>query len=243
MMKLRIVCGVLYLLSILTGQVASTAAQQDSKGRPALVRLTESECYRLMQPAIECGSEPSGYKAAIKMCTKIINRYPDCVTAYETRANLWRLLNQPQKAVRDIEQALSLGPTDSSWYIAALVHEAAGQWKKAVHDISMDISLTEKTYGRRHPDQSYVNRARNYIRLGKYELALRDIAQYPSSEALYLRGLIYERSNKTHLAATSYSSSAHSLEKMNGGKLDPIYLKDIKALRRLGFEHVGFPNP
>jgi len=82
-------------------------------------------------------ADRDSYENAIADLTYAIQLNPDKAEAYVMRGTLyWRELNDPQRAVRDLDRALELAPT----YWEALLnrgfaHQAAGEWELALSDL------------------------------------------------------------------------------------------------------------
>jgi tetratricopeptide (TPR) repeat protein len=223
-----------------TGQLTETKVQKPATPRRQLEQLN---CYRLIEiREAEAQLSNGAYDSVIRNCTKITKRHPDCAYAYYFRAMAFSNLKKLDKAILDIEKATALYPENSSmWFIAGSMHENAGDSQKAVHDLSNEIALS-RSVGVKGVGSSYLLRARNYIKLGQTDLALKDLDFYladrrNSPEALYLHGLAKEQQGDFHAAERDYETSAHQLELYRDGKNDRIYNDDLLAIKRLQLKY------
>lgn len=216
--------------------------------QPLIVdREWQHDCYRLPKmDLIRAQLGNDAYGGALQNCNEVIKGHPDCGYAYLYRATARSNLGQLERAVKDIENAVRLNPSNSDMrFVASRIHESAGQWQKAADDVTCEFVISGVKYCR--PD--LVRRARNYLNLGKDELAFQDLNSYFAAgrdgvaEAFYLRGLYYEHQRSYDKARSDYFRAANQLRAISGwpfhNPASPLYKKILAALKRVGFGPFG----
>ena len=136
--------------------------------------------------------------------------------SYIDRARLWVRLNQPDKAIADLNKVISIDSLDVDAYKArAPIFERLNQLDKAIADLSKIISIDHRDV------DAYLARASLYERLKDYEKAAGDysgaiksyyhIGRQADSEPdfYHRRCLCYEKLGKHELAAADRRSQPY----------------------------------
>ena len=78
---------------------------------------------------------------AIKICDELVNNQND-ISAYIIRAKTYASLNQPEKALQDLDSAIALEPGNAQvWRTRSDFYSIAGRWDEALKDIGKAASL------------------------------------------------------------------------------------------------------
>lgn len=110
-------------------------------------------------------------EAAIEDYNKAIELDPKFVKAYMTRAVLYLLANKGKEAIADYTKVIELKPDGESYYVRGTAYLEIGEYAKAVPDLTRSIELDPTYYW------SYMQRAKAYRRLKKFDLAQADERQ------------------------------------------------------------------
>jgi tetratricopeptide (TPR) repeat protein len=92
-----------------------------------------------------------------------------------TRAQLYRYIKQPKKALPDLAAALAIEktPTKNFYYQRGNAYYDCGDYKKAVDDVTSALALMKPG----DPEQGFYHglRARSYLKMGRKDLAEPDL--------------------------------------------------------------------
>lgn len=149
--------------------------------------------------------EEGDYRAANELLTKTIESGNPTYKTYFRRAMSFVYMQEPQKAVADLDKTVELNPDYADAYnLRGLVLSAKPDYEAAIKDYSKAIEL-DPEFG-----APYVNRAVAYINLDQKEKALIDLhtaEKYwqDNPEIYYNRGNIYKEKGKYDEAIRDYT--------------------------------------
>lgn len=132
-------------------------------------------------------SEEKDTKKKIELYTKAINAYPNYISAYHKRGDVYKEQGKIKKALADYSKVIQLSPKDPfKYYARGLAYMDAGDFVSAKNDFTSAIKL------KNNYDGFYYNRAICLIELGQMKAALSDLKKIKDkklkSKARFLEG-------------------------------------------------------
>ncbi|MEI6683665.1 MAG: tetratricopeptide repeat protein [Bacteroidota bacterium] len=182
------------------------------------------------------------WKDSIALWSDVIEKNPVCCKAYTNRAFMYNQLKEYDKALKDLNEVISIDPDDSKkldLYISrAFLCKTMGRYDQALADYSSALKL--------HPDnvKPCFNRGIIYAdQMGKHDSAIMDfkkfLKRYPAdTNGNFNLGITYYKMNNFD-SAKRYFLKSLQLDSVNGqihGLLANVYyqVKDYPAAYRHG---------
>ena len=156
---------------------------------------------------------------AVAHFNKVLVREPRNVSALQKRAHAWELRGEYDLALRDINELLSLAPSDpAGWISRGVVYSTLKKYDKAIDDYSLAIRYSDA--GTQTLAAGYHNRGEARIGKKEYGKAIADlttaIAIAPKLSASYnYRGLAHFL-NRDYDKANQDFDKSHKLDPSNG---------------------------
>lgn len=87
------------------------------------------------------------YDAAIRISTKAISQYPDCVEAYRVRGMAYCWKKDYERAIADLNQALEFEPNNGyRYFLRGRVYFEKGDYDKAIFDFTQSLKFESIGY-------------------------------------------------------------------------------------------------
>jgi len=172
---------------------------------------------------------------AIRDFSRVIELAPDFTSAYFFRGVIYQDL-QPQDAIEDFNQAITLEPTNFRYYQArGNVRSSLGDYQGAVEDFTKVIELAPSGNA-----YAYSERGLSLAALGRYREAIADYDQAINLVPRYImahygRGLARAELGDAEGALSDLQAvERYYREDMGEGNLDqPLYQQILQAIERL----------
>lgn len=133
-------------------------------------------------------SEKKEFSEALKICSEVIENYPKCTEAYRERAYVYSRMKDWEKALLDINKAITLDLDNPADYFTR------GRWllitdnpQDAVEDFSKVLMIENEMNSAYFSETAYFFRALAYLDIGLYEKALNDCKEVRDDFALHFK--------------------------------------------------------
>jgi tetratricopeptide (TPR) repeat protein len=151
-----------------------------------------------------CYLSLSKYADAIDTCTKGLEKEPHQYELFAIRGEAYFSIKRFKESIKDMSKAIEMRPIDNYYKARAKAYEELQQWNNAINDYSQSIAINPSTgvqYKRRglcymnvreyakavsdfsrmidwqyQPAEAYALRAKAYEKLGRLDLARKDLA-------------------------------------------------------------------
>ncbi len=149
---------------------------------------------------------------ALEDYTRAISADPKFALAYSNRGHYFANSGKPELAHADLAKAIELDPTYAeSYYTRALLYRSQKDYAKVVLDLDKYIALNPGSEP--YLADGYLNRGIAYARLGKLDLAEKDMTQSIQVSPLYVdaykaRAAVYRQMKKDGLASADDRKAA-----------------------------------
>ena len=114
----------------------------NSRGEYAGIQFTESDLNQNEQMQLEqlekdgvAAAENGNYKQSIEIFSKLIEKHPSYASAFNNRAQVYRLLEKEDLALKDLDNCISLEPASfilrQAYTQRSLIYKKMGDLKKS----------------------------------------------------------------------------------------------------------------
>ncbi|HWY13487.1 MAG TPA: tetratricopeptide repeat protein [Bacteroidia bacterium] len=171
---------------------------------------------------------------SMSLWTDTIEKNPDAALPYCNRAALFLKQNQTEKAISDLNHAITIRPKYiTAHYNRGIAFMRLGKFNEAVNDFSMVLQNKSRDI-----ISVYMNRGDAYMQLGNYKEAIEDYTSGLSyddhfGQAYYNRGLVFYTVNQYEEAIKDFSLAI----RINPDNGQAYYLRAWSLYKISDFNH------
>jgi tetratricopeptide (TPR) repeat protein len=145
---------------------------------------------RKLDQAYSVALERNDPEEALKICQELMDANPESAICFDTRARIYELIGDLEKAVDDISVSIDIDPAEPDYYFnRGRWHLGLGNYHLAVADQTKALDMGKQHNSQYYEKSSLFFRAAAFLALGMYEKALSDCENLDDDFAMYSAGV------------------------------------------------------